>query len=36
MFGTDFGMVADYLGGGKMRRHVKNKFDREEKRDPEK
>ena len=36
MFGTDFGMVADYLGGGKTRRHVKNKFDREEKRDPEK
>src|SRR5271155_1869763 len=36
MFGTDFGMVADYLGGGKTRRHVKNKFDREEKRDPDK
>jgi len=36
MFGTDFGMVADYLGGGKTRRHVKNKFDREEKRNPEK
>jgi transcription factor TFIIIB component B'' len=34
MFGTDFGVVADYLGGGKTRRHVKNKFDREEKKDP--
>lgn len=31
MFGTDFGLIADYLGGGKTRRHVKNKFDREEK-----
>src|SRR5271154_3545623 len=36
MFGTDFAMVADYLGGGKTRRHVKNKFDREEKKDPDK
>jgi Myb DNA-binding like len=30
MFETDFGMVATYLGNGKTRRHVKNKFDREE------
>ena len=30
MFGTDFGMIATYLGGGKQRRHVKNKFYREE------
>ena len=36
MFGTDFAIVADYLGGGKTRRHVKNKFDREEKKDPDK
>ena len=28
--------MADYLGGGKTRRHVKNKFDREEKKDPDK
>ena len=31
MFGTDFQMISDYLGNGKTRRHVKNKFDREEK-----
>jgi Myb DNA-binding like len=31
MFGTDFQMIAEYLGGGKTRRHIKNKFDREEK-----
>jgi transcription factor TFIIIB component B'' len=31
MFGTDFGLVATYIGGGKQRRHIKNKFDREEK-----
>lgn len=31
MFGTDFTMVASYLGGGKNRRHIKNKFYREEK-----
>jgi transcription factor TFIIIB component B'' len=31
MFGTDFGLIATYVGGGKQRRHIKNKFDREEK-----
>jgi transcription factor TFIIIB component B'' len=36
MFGTDFGMISTYLGGGKSRRHVKNKFDREEKSNPDK
>lgn len=36
MFGTDFGLISTYLGGGKSRRHVKNKFDREEKVNPDK
>lgn len=36
MFGTDFGMISTYLGGGKSRRHIKNKFDREEKVNPDK
>ena len=36
MFGTDFGMISTYLGGGKSSRHVKNKFDREEKVNPDK
>jgi transcription factor TFIIIB component B'' len=30
MFGTDFNAIAAFLGDGKTRRHVKNKFDREE------
>ena len=36
MFGTDFEMIAMFLGGGKQRRHVKNKFYKEEKRNSEK
>jgi transcription factor TFIIIB component B'' len=36
MFGTDFQTVADYLGGGKDRRHVKNKFYKEEKKNSDK
>jgi len=36
MFGTDFTLIATYLGGDKSRRHVKNKFDREEKKNPDK
>lgn len=36
MFGTDFQMIADYLGGGKDRRHIKNKFYKEEKKNSEK
>ena len=29
-------MISTYLGDGKSRRHVKNKFDREEKLNPDK
>jgi hypothetical protein len=36
MFGTDFGMIATFLGGGKSRRHVKNKFYKEEKKNSDK
>jgi len=36
MFGTDFGMIAMFLGGGKSRRHVKNKFSKEEKKNSDK
>ena len=36
MFGTDFQTVADYLGGGKDRRHIKNKFYKEEKKNSDK
>jgi transcription factor TFIIIB component B'' len=36
MFGTDFGMIAMFLGGGKSRRHIKNKFDKEEKKNADK
>jgi transcription factor TFIIIB component B'' len=35
MFGTDFDLVAEWVGG-KTRRHVKNKFYREEKRNEDK
>lgn len=36
MFGTDFQTIADYLGGGKDRRHVKNKFYKEERKNSDK
>ena len=36
MFGTDFQTIADYLGGGKDRRHIKNKFYKEEKKNSDK
>jgi transcription factor TFIIIB component B'' len=36
MFGTDFELIATYMGGGKQRRHVKNKFDREERKNSDK
>lgn len=34
MLGTDFQMIAQKLGGGKTRRHVKLKFNREERANP--
>ncbi|KAJ4411659.1 hypothetical protein N0V82_008973 [Gnomoniopsis sp. IMI 355080] len=34
MFGTDFGMIAKMFGGGKSRRQVKLKFNREERANP--
>lgn len=34
MLGTDFEMIAKKLGGGKTRRHVKLKFNREERANP--
>jgi len=36
MFGTDFDLVAEWVGGSFTRRHVKNKFYREEKRNEDK
>jgi Myb DNA-binding like len=36
MFGTDFELIATYMGDGKSRRHVKNKFDREERKNSDK